>query len=95
MVSESWLADSFRPAIPTGDDLHYGRLWFIGDAPTPALVGDWPWMAGFGNGGQWLWLMPDADLVTVILSGNYDQPNARMSETRVTWANLYKDKFHT
>jgi CubicO group peptidase (beta-lactamase class C family) len=83
IISESWLEESFRPAVPTGDGLHYGRLWFLGDAPSPALAGNRPWMAGFGNGGQRLWLMPDADLVTVIFSGNYNQWDAWVSPTRV------------
>lgn len=83
VVSEAWLDESVRPAIPTGDGLHYGRLWFLGQAPVPALAGSRPWIAGFGNGGQRLWLMPDADLATVILSGRYNHPDAWIAPTRV------------
>ncbi|MEP7455929.1 serine hydrolase [Phyllobacterium sp. SB3] len=70
IVSSSWLDDSFKSHIPTGDGLFYGYLWFIGEAPTPA--GDRRWIAGFGNGGQRLFLMPGTDLVSVIFSGRYN-----------------------
>lgn len=83
IVSASWLDGSFDVAVPTGDGLNYGRLWFLGDAPTPALDGNRRWMGGFGNGGQRLWLMPDADLVTVTFSGNYNQWDSWISPARV------------
>ena len=83
VVSESWIDASGRAAVPTGDGLHYGRLWYLGAAPTPALAGSHPWLGAFGNGGQRLWIMPDAGLVTAILSGNYNQREASVSPTRV------------
>jgi CubicO group peptidase (beta-lactamase class C family) len=83
IVSRSWLHDALKPAVPTGDGLHYGRLWFLGDAPTPALSGNRPWIAGFGNGGQRLWLMPDADLACVTFSGRYNTPDSWVAPTRV------------
>lgn len=81
IVSRGWLEASFAPAIPTGDGLEYGRLWFLGDAATPS--GTRRWMAGFGNGGQRLWLMPDIGLVAVIFSGNYNAPDAWVTPNRV------------
>ena len=83
IVSRSWLEESFRPAVSTGDGLDYGRLWFIGTAPTPALPGERRWVAGFGNGGQRLWLMPDADLAVVTFSGNYNARDSWVTPTRV------------
>jgi CubicO group peptidase (beta-lactamase class C family) len=83
IVPAEWLAASFRPAIETGDGLEYGRLWFLGEAVTPALRGLRRWAAGFGNGGQRLWLMPDAKLAVVSLSGAYDRPDAWITPNRI------------
>jgi CubicO group peptidase (beta-lactamase class C family) len=40
-------------------------------------------MAGFGNGGQRLWVMPDAGLAVAVLSGNYNAPDQSMTPLRV------------
>jgi CubicO group peptidase (beta-lactamase class C family) len=83
VIPETWLAGSFAPAVPTRDGLHYGRYWFLGEAPAPAFHGARAWMGGFGNGGQRLWLMPDAGVVAVIFSGNYNKQDAWVTPTRV------------
>ena len=92
VVSRSWVQQSWKPAVPTGDGLHYGRLWFLGEAPTPALAGNRPWFAGFGNGGQRLWLMPDANIAAVIFSGNYNAWDAWITPTRV-WREIVLANF--
>lgn len=83
IVSSSWLEDSFQPIIPTGDGLYYGRLWYVGAASTPALAGERRWVAGFGNGGQRLCLMPDADVAVVTFCGKYNYPDAWITPNRV------------
>jgi CubicO group peptidase (beta-lactamase class C family) len=83
IISQAWLDASFKPAIPMGDGLEYGRLWYLGEATAPALAGPCRWMAGFGNGGQRLWVMPDAGLAVVVLSGNYNAPDQSMTPLRV------------
>ena len=49
--------------------MSYGYLWWTGTA-------DWhgkklAWSAGFGNGGQRLFVVPELDLTVVITAGDY------------------------
>lgn len=87
IVSPAWLEESWKPRIPTGDGWHYGRLWFLDEAPVPALGGPKPWVGGLGNGGQRLWLMPEAGVACVIYSGNYNQWDSWMTPMRV-WSEI-------
>ncbi len=83
IVPSAWVRASTTKATETGDGLDYGRLFFLGEAPVPALRGPHRWIAGFGNGGQRLWMMPDADLVVVSLSGAYNQGDSWITPTRI------------
>jgi CubicO group peptidase (beta-lactamase class C family) len=75
IVPAAWIADSLRPRIATGlppntsDEFHYGYQWWMGSV-------DWQgkqlaWKAGFGNGGQRLFLLPELDLSVVVTAGAY------------------------
>ena len=92
IVSEDWIRQSFTRAIPTEDGLGYGRLWFCGDAPVPAFDRPSPWYAGFGNGGQRLWLMPHAGIAAVIYSGKYNSWDAWITPTRI-WREIILANF--
>jgi len=83
IVPENWIAKSFAPAAATGDGLDYGYLWFLGQATPPAYRKPLAWAGGFGNGGQRLWLMPEADLACVITSGNYNQMDSWVTPMRI------------
>lgn len=83
IVPKSWLDAAFTPAIQTSDGLGYGRLFFLGEAPVPGFGGPTPWIAGFGNGGQRLWLMPDAGLACVVFAGSYNQYDNWVTPTHV------------
>ncbi len=72
IVPSDWVTDSVRPHIAAGGGLHYGYQWWVGTV-------DWQgrtlaWSAGFGNGGQRLFVVPDLDLTMVITAGDYNQP---------------------
>lgn len=92
IVSEGWISQSFTPAISTEDGLGYGRLWFCGEAPAPAFSDPCPWYAGFGNGGQRLWLMPDAGIAAVVYSGRYNVWDAWITPTRI-WREIILANF--
>jgi CubicO group peptidase (beta-lactamase class C family) len=81
VIPQDWLSRSFQPAAPSFEGLDYGYLWVLGKAP--ALGGPQRWMGGFGNGGQRLWLMPEADLAVVVTAGDYNSPESWVSPTRV------------
>ena len=86
IVSRGWLDASFKPVVATTGNLtgiEYGHLWYFGEATAPALPTPRRWIAGFGNGGQRLWLMPDAGLAVAILCGNYNKPDQWMTPLRV------------
>lgn len=83
VISHQWLKDSFRPAVSTDQGVEYGRLWYIGESTTPALPGPRRWVAGFGNGGQRLFIMPDAGVTTVIFCGAYNRPDQWMTPIRI------------
>lgn len=84
IVPQAWIESSHKPAIPTGDGLHYGRQWFLGEAPVGGFAAPpRPWIGAFGNGGQRLWLMPSARVNLTILAGNYNAPDAWIFPTRV------------
>jgi len=87
IVPEAWLSAALRPVIATGEGPDYGYFWFCGQAPVPALGGPADWYAGFGNGGQRLWICPKADIAAVIFSGNYNNWSAWIPPTRV-WSEI-------
>jgi CubicO group peptidase (beta-lactamase class C family) len=77
IVPSEWLRDSLRPHISTGNGLEYGYQWWIGTV-------DWQgkkiqWSAGFGNGGQRLFVVPDLDLTVTITAGAYNDPRIRQT----------------
>jgi CubicO group peptidase (beta-lactamase class C family) len=85
IVSRAWLDASVTPVIDVNADLgvRYGRLWYLGETTTSALPGAHRWIAGFGNGGQRLNLMPDADLAVAMFFGAYNRPDQSIAPTRV------------
>ena len=43
------------------------------------------WIAGFGNGGQRLFIMPSTGIVMAVLFGNYDRMDSWMFPGRIWW----------
>jgi CubicO group peptidase (beta-lactamase class C family) len=71
-VPAAWLEESFATRVPAEDGLEYGYHWWLGCGQVDGRPG----IAGFGNGGQRLVIVPALDLVIAILAGNYNQPDA-------------------
>lgn len=83
VVSRDWLDASFVPAMDVDEGRKYGRLWYIGEGTTPALIGAHKWVGGFGNGGQRLFVMPDEKLAAAMFFGSYNQPDQWIAPHRI------------
>lgn len=67
VVPAAWLEQSFQSQASLGDT-DYGYQWWLSPQGS-----DGPrWIAGFGNGGQRLFMLPDLDMLIVITAGNYN-----------------------
>ena len=87
IVPEAWIRASHMAHVRTEEMLDYGYFWFLGKAPVEALGGPTDWIAGFGNGGQRLFICPKADVTAVIYCGNYNNWNAWIPPTRI-WTEI-------
>lgn len=83
VVPEAWIEASWTPAVNTPDGLGYGLLWYIGEAPVPAYGKPLRWLAAFGNGGQRIWLAPEAGVACIIYAGDYNLFDRWVTPARV------------
>ncbi len=72
IVPRDWLEASHSPHAQADHGLEYGYQWWLGGGRAD----DQRWIAGFGNGGQRLFILPALDLVVAVLAGNYNQRDA-------------------
>jgi CubicO group peptidase (beta-lactamase class C family) len=73
VVPGRWLQEATTAQAQTDRVRRYGYQWWLGGSP----FGDaqTPWVAGFGLGGQRLFIGPELELVVVVTAGNYDKPD--------------------
>jgi CubicO group peptidase (beta-lactamase class C family) len=69
VVPGDWIRTMLQPRLPTEWGAQYGYQWYIESIAGNRLV------AGMGNGGQRLLVLPDLDLTVAIAAGNYDDPD--------------------
>src|SRR5262249_5599421 len=72
IMPAEWVAESLRPRVTTDRGPHYGYQWWAGSLDR--LGRELSWSAGFGNGGQRLFVVPDLDVAIVITAGAYNDP---------------------
>ncbi len=74
VLREGWVAESTKPRLNTEAPLwfYYGYQWWLGRSLLRGR--DLTWTAGFGNGGQRLFVVPELDLVVAINSAHYGSP---------------------
>ncbi len=69
VVPKGWAADSVKPRINGAGIYFYGYQWWLGRSLLAGREIDW--IAGFGFGGQRLFIVPTFDLVVFVNSGHY------------------------
>lgn len=69
IVPASWIRAMLQPRLQTDWGAGYGYHWYLETIAGHRLV------AGMGNGGQRLVVLPDLDLTVAITAGNYDNPD--------------------
>ena len=72
VLPKGWAAESVKPAINGEGLYYYGYQWWLGRAFLRGR--DLAWSAGFGYGGQRLYVLPALDLVVMINAGHYGGP---------------------
>jgi CubicO group peptidase (beta-lactamase class C family) len=85
IVPSQWLAECFTPRVSVNELQRYGYQWYLGDMEFLAsgTVRLEHWVGAAGNGGQRLYVMPDLDLVIVVMAGNHSAPEQRLPPIRV------------
>jgi CubicO group peptidase (beta-lactamase class C family) len=69
VVSTTWLHESIEPRFTGWNGNRYGYQWWLGRSAVKDRIIDWT--AGFGLGGQRLFILPTNDAVVVITAGLY------------------------
>jgi CubicO group peptidase (beta-lactamase class C family) len=78
LVPADWIEESTRTHISTGfkspilsdEEIGYGYQWWTGHVLWHGQR--LTWSAGFGNGGQRLYVLPDLNLAMVVMAGGYN-----------------------
>jgi CubicO group peptidase (beta-lactamase class C family) len=68
LVPAAWIDTMLQPRLQTEWGAGYGYQWYTETMAGHRLV------AGMGNGGQRLFVLPDLDLTVAVTAGNYDHP---------------------
>jgi CubicO group peptidase (beta-lactamase class C family) len=74
IVPEAWIAQSTAPQFNGEGLFFYGYQWWLGRSLIARREIDW--IAGFGLGGQRLFIVPDRELVVAVTAGLYHSPSA-------------------
>jgi CubicO group peptidase (beta-lactamase class C family) len=70
IVSENWITASTAPQINGQSPFFYGYQWWLGRSLHEQKQVDW--IAGFGYGGQRLYILPGLDIVVLVHFGLYN-----------------------
>jgi CubicO group peptidase (beta-lactamase class C family) len=68
VVPKKWLDEIFTPRVRIATDVEYGYQWYLINGRDGHR-----WLGARGNGGQYLTVIPDLDLVVALVTGNYNK----------------------
>jgi CubicO group peptidase (beta-lactamase class C family) len=68
VVPKKWLDEVFAPRVGISADVQYGYQWYLISGR-----GGQRRLGARGNGGQYLTVIPDLDLVVALVTGNYNK----------------------
>jgi CubicO group peptidase (beta-lactamase class C family) len=85
VIPAEWLDRSFQPYVAADEQRRYGYFWYVGDLqygnpPNRPIA---HFVAGFGYGGQRLFVLPELDIVVAITAGNYADERQWIPSIRV------------
>lgn len=69
IIPADWITESTTPQINGKGIFLYGYLWWLGRFLVERR--EIRWIAGFGNGGQRVYVAPDMDVVVAVNAGAY------------------------
>lgn len=72
VVPKDWVAESIQPRVNTDSLFYYGYQWWLGRSLLRGR--NLTWIAGIGNGGQRVYVVPELELVVVVNSAHYGSP---------------------
>ena len=72
IVSEAWIGEATSPHVNGEGLFFYGFQWWLGRSLVKRR--EIRWIAGVGYGGQRLFIVPELELVVVVMAGLYDNP---------------------
>ena len=78
LLPPGWAAESMQARLKTSGAYRYGYQWWEGE--TNVEGGSIRWTAGFGFGGQQLYIVPTLDLVIVVNAGLYGGPYGSLQD---------------
>lgn len=72
IVSQAWIEESTDAHVNGEGLFFYGFQWWLGRFLVRRR--EIRWVAGFGNGGQRLFVVPELDMVVLVMAGLYNHP---------------------
>lgn len=81
VLPKGWSAESIKPRINGSGAYFYGYQWWLGRSLVQGR--EHTWFAGFGEGGQRLFVVPSLELVVMINAGDYGGPLQNVIPTAI------------